>query len=209
MSITIHHNYGQVNHIENSQVVITPSKIKSTAPEIISKPIQHDNKGRKSANPQPYTIKYVCRNKEEQNQRLQILLRKWVEWEWIEDVKNADYFFDFFSGDILNCNLKWIGKNKATLYELLKTILEQPYIQKKENCTARSIAVGQFKEPNIRANKSRVNNTDQWRIIVSSLLLNPSKQLPKPKREAEKELDFSDNALNILFSNDLHVTRNL
>lgn len=165
-------------------------------------------KGKKVAEVKPYTIDYIC-VKDQKPSRLQLLRCKWVEWGWIKEVEKVEDFDDFFEGKIRDCNLTWTGANEAILYELLQTILKQTFVKKHENCSARSICMGQFKKENIRSDKSRVSEEEKMRIDLSIYLLDTTKPIPQPRSIAEKQPDISDSALYELLTGQLHVTKDL
>ncbi len=165
-------------------------------------------KGKKVAEVKPYTIDYIC-VKDQKPLRLQLLRCKWVEWGWIKEVEKVEDFDDFFEGKIRDCNLIWTGANEAILYELLQTILKQTFVKKHENCSARSICIGQFKKENIRSDKSRVSEEEKMRIDLSIYLLDTTKPIPQPRSIAEKQPDISDSALYELLIGQLHVTKDL
>lgn len=155
----------------------------------------------------PYTIYYNCQS-ESRVQRIDLLMRLWTKWGWIEEPKSADDFFSLFGSEPRNCNLKWKA-SACVLTALMKQMLEQSYIKKTTGCSARSIVMNQFgKTPD--NNTGRVDETEQQRIDISLLILDYSK--PLPSRDAGEPNDWdemSDDALYEVLSGSMHVTKDL
>jgi hypothetical protein len=130
------------------------------------------------------------------------------EWKWIKEPRVADDFDHFFDGDPRNCNLEWIGKPQAILTELIKQLLEQPYMNKKTGVSARSIVMSQFGlRPS--GNKERIDAQNWERIKMIVYILDYHKSLPLPKKGINEGYDISDLALQAVFAKDLHITKYL
>jgi hypothetical protein len=154
-----------------------------------------------------YTLPYNCPDTNTRVNRVNIVMRKWQEWKWIEEPRSADDFDHFFDGESRNCNLKWIG-NLYILTELMKQLLEQHYIDKVTGLSARSIVKNQFaKTPS--GNKERIDLQNEERIKMTLYILDYNKPLPlTPKGKGEGE-DISDLALQEVYAKELHVTKDL
>lgn len=182
-----------------------------TSPQSISKDIYELLHPAKKAKVQsktkeiiPYTIYYNCQSGS-RVQRIDLLMRLWTKWGWIEEPKTADDFYSLFDGEPRNCNLKWTA-SACVLTKLMKQMLKQPYIKKTKGCSARSIVMNQFGKK-VDNNQNRVDDAEQKHIDISLLILNKTKQLPS-KNTNENE-DMSDATLYELLSGEIHVTKDL
>lgn len=154
-----------------------------------------------------YTLPYKCRDTKTRVNRVNIVMRKWQEWKWIEEPKSADDFDHLFDGEPRNCNLKWIGK-LYILTELIKQLLNQHYMDNVTGLSARSIVKNQFGK-NISGNKERIDSQSMERIKLIVYILDYNKPLPlQPKGKGEGD-DISDLALQAVFSKELHITKDL
>ena len=154
-----------------------------------------------------YTLPYNCPDVNTRVKRVNIVMRKWKEWKWIEEPKNVADFDHFFDGEPCNCNLKWIGK-LYILTELLKQILDQHYIDKMKGVSARSIVINQFgKKPS--GNKERIDAKVMERIKLTIYILDYKKPLPLPPKGKGEGDDISDLALQAVFAKELHITKDL
>ena len=155
-----------------------------------------------------YTLPYNCQDEATRVNRVNIVMRKMQEWKWIKEPRVADDFDHFFDGDPRNCNLEWIGKPQAILTELIKQLLEQPYMNKKTGVSARSIVMSQFGlRPS--GNKERIDAQNWERIKMIVYILDYHKSLPLPKKGINEGYDISDLALQAVFAKDLHITKDL
>lgn len=155
-----------------------------------------------------YTLPYNCPNVNTRVRRVNIIMRKWQEWKWIEEPKIVDDFDHFFDGEPRNCNLKWIGKPAAILTELMKQLLEQHYMDELTGVSARSIVMNQFGQ-NPSGNKERIDAQGWERINMTKYILDYNKPLPLPKKGKGEGDDISDLALQAVFSKELHITKDL
>lgn len=154
-----------------------------------------------------YTLPYNCSDTNTRVKRVNIVMRKWQEWEWIEEPEFADDFDHFFDGEPRNCNLKWIGK-LYILTELMKQLLEQHYMGKITGLSARSIVKNQFsKTPS--GNKDRIDSQDWERIKITLYILDYNKPLPLPSKGKGEGEDITDLALQEVYAKELHVTKDL
>ena len=154
-----------------------------------------------------YTLPYNCPDTNTRVKRVNIVMRKWQEWKWIEEPEFADDFDHFFDGEPRNCNLKWIGR-LYILTELMKKLLEQHYMNKVTGLSARSIVKNQFaKTPS--GNKDRIDSQNEERIKMTLYILDYNKPLPLPPKGKGEGEDISDLALQEVFAKELHVTKDL
>ena len=168
-----------------------PTKNKSKAKEIIY-----------------YTLPYNCKDETTRINRVNIVMRKMQDWAWIEEPQHAEDFDNLFDGEPRNCNIKWIGKPLAILTELMKRLLEQPYMSKVTGLTASSIVKNQFGK-NRSSNAERLDAKVQERINMIVYILDYNKPLPlQPKAKGEGP-DISDLALQAAFAQELHITKDL
>ena len=177
---------------------------------LIFHPYKKDGKkeSRKKKETIYYTLPYNCPDINTRVRRVNIIMRKWQEWKWIEEPKIVDDFDHFFDGEPRNCNLKWIGKPAAILTELLKQLLVQHYMNKATGVTARSIVLNQFgQKPS--GNKERIDAQGWERINMTMYILDYNKPLPLPKKGKGEGDDISDLALQAVFSKELHITKDL
>ena len=66
---------------------------------------------KKCKNSEEYpTFHYNCKNQETRVKRINLVMRKMQEWEWIEEPRYAEDFERLFDGENRNCNIRWIGK---------------------------------------------------------------------------------------------------
>ena len=154
-----------------------------------------------------YTLPYKCPDVNTRVKRVNIVMRKWQEWKWIEEPKIVDDFDHFFDGESRNCNLKWIGK-LYVLTELMKQLLEQHYMNRVIGLSARSIVKNQFGK-NPSGNKERIDAKNWERINLTLYILDYKKPLPLPKKGQGEGDDISDLALQAVFSKELHITKDL
>ena len=148
---------------------------------------------KKTTSPIPYTICYVNPNTQSATQRLQLLMVALVRLKWINDPQNADDFMALFEGKSRECNIKWTDNiNQATIYYFLRKLLEQPYIQKPNGCSARSLMQFQFHISNPRADDKRVSNKSKKAIDILLKLINPQVPLPSHQEDIISEI-FNSN----------------
>lgn len=155
-----------------------------------------------------YTLPYNCKDEKTRTNRVNIVMRKMQDWAWIEEPQHAEDFDHLFDGEPRNCNIKWIGKPLAILTELMKRLLEQPYISKVTGLTASSIVKNQFGK-NRSSNAERLDAKVQERIKMIVYILDYNKPLPLQPKAKGEGLDISDLALQAVFAKELHITRDL
>ncbi len=152
-----------------------------------------------------YTLPYNCPEGNLRVKRLDLVMRLWQTWEWIEEPMTADDFQNFFCGDARNCNLKWTGK-LYILTELLKQLLDQHYMDKRTGVSARSIVINQFGR-NPSGNKERIDAIVSERIKLTIGILDYKKPIRIPN---EGECESNDDlALLAVYAKELHITKDL
>lgn len=155
-----------------------------------------------------YTLPYNCKDEATRIKRVNIVMRKMQHWAWIEEPQHAEDFDHLFDGEPRNCNIKWIGKPLAILTELMKRLLEQPYMNKVSGLTASSIVKNQFGK-NRSSNTERLDAKIQERISMITYILDYNKPLPLQPKAKGEGLDISDLALQAVFAKELHITKDL
>lgn len=162
-----------------------------------------------TANEKPLTIRYYRHGNKEimarQRQRVDILYRKWTEWKWIDADTDPDDFDRLFEGQPRHCNIKWTGTS-ATLTILMQQLLEQDFIEKQTNCSAKHLVEKQFgKTPN--SDRRRISQDIQEKISISILILDTSSPLPQRNARDGNEEDVSDAALYEVCQRQLRSTK--
>lgn len=162
-----------------------------------------------TAKEKPLTIRYYRHGNKgimaRQRQRVDILYRKWTEWKWIDADTDPDDFDRLFEGQPRHCNIKWTGTN-ATLTILMQQLLEQDFIEKQTNCSAKHLVEKQFgKTPN--SDRRRITQEIEEKIIISILILDTSSPLPQRNARDDNEEDVSDAALYEVCQRQLRSTK--
>lgn len=162
-----------------------------------------------TANEKPLTIRYYKHGNKgilaQQRQRVDILYRKWTEWKWIDADTDPDDFDRLFEGQPRHCNIKWTGTS-ATLTILMQQLLEQDFIEKQTNCSAKHLVEKQFgKTPN--SDKKRISKDIEEKIRISILILDTSSPLPQRNARDDNEEDLSDAALYEVCQRQLRTTK--
>lgn len=174
----------------------------------IDKAIKPKRKQKKNKKIIPHTLRYTKVDKETKKNRLQIIMRLWVDWGWIEEPNDADCFYDFFEGDPKYCNLKWRGTPKAVLTELMKRLLEHPNIEPDDvGCSSKSIVEKQFGEyPS--DDRSRLSQTDKDNIDLVLYLIDPKSKLPTLD-EINEDNSLIEATLQEVYKRNLHIVKNI
>lgn len=162
-----------------------------------------------TANEKPLTIRYYRHGNKgiltQQRQRVDILYRKWTEWKWIDADTDPDDFDRLFEGQPRHCNIKWTGTS-ATLTILMQQLLEQDFIEKQTNCSAKHLVEKQFgKTPN--SDRRRISKDIEEKIRISILILDTSSPLPQRNARDDNEEDLSDAALYEVCQRQLRSTK--
>lgn len=152
-----------------------------------------------TANENPLTIRYYRHGNKgimaRQRQRVDILYRKWTEWKWIDADTDPDDFDRLFEGLPRHCNIKWTGTS-ATLTILMQQILEQDFIEKQTNCSAKHLVAKQFgKTPN--SDRSRISKDIEEKISISILILDTSSPLPQRNARYGHENEMYKEPMNL------------
>lgn len=158
----------------------------------------------------PYVLKYICKDETTRNNRLQRVMILMQNWNWIEEPRDADDFFDFFSGEPRFCNLKWTGPNTTILSLLIKKLYEQSFFYKQEGASVLAILKNQFGLKSVSYNQERVSIEDNNRISLITVILNPDVQFKKiPNKGYGDGLDYRDSVMYEVYKNELHITKDL
>lgn len=162
-----------------------------------------------TANEKPLTIRYYRHGNKgimaRQRQRVDILYRKWTEWKWIDADTDPDDFDRLFEGQPRHCDIKWTGTS-ATLTILMQQLLEQDFIEKQTNCSAKHLVEKQFgKTPN--SDRRRISQDIEEKIRISILILDTSSPLPQRNARDDNEEDVSDAALYEVCQRQLRSTK--
>ena len=160
----------------------------------------------------PMTLKYYAHGNNgiliKQRKRVDIVFRKFNEWEWIDDQTTADDFDAFFDGNLRHCNITWIA-NTTILTILLQELIKQPYIQKQTKCSAKSLVEQQFGKT-ANSDRKRLDNISEERIKLTLLILDINNPLPEAHgRNVAEEYDIQDAALKEIFAGQLRTTKGI
>ena len=136
----------------------------------------HPKKNCKSSEEYP-TFLYNCKNQETRVKRINLVMRKMQEWEWIEEPRYAEDFEHLFDGENRNCNIRWIGKPLVILTELTKRLLKQSYMDEQKGVSASSIVQKQFGK-NRSSNTDRLDENAEKQINTILYILDYKKELP-------------------------------
>ena len=163
----------------------------------------------------PMTLKYYTHGNNgvlmNQRKRVDIVYRKWIEWDWIDEETTAADFDAFFEGAPRYCNLVW-KKNSTVLSFLLRNLLSYLNRYKKKIITeqtgqsATSLVREQFgKTANF--DEKRLKDEDQVRIAATLYLLDIFNPLPFREGGGDDDFDTSDAALQAVLSGMLRQTK--
>ena len=192
----------------------TTSSEDSANPPTTSSESSPDKSGKRrkktvTANEKPLTIRYYRHGNKgimaRQRQRVDILYRKWTEWKWIDADTDPDDFDRLFEGQPRHCNIKWTGTS-ATLTILMQQLLEQDFIEKQTNCSAKHLVAKQFgKTPN--SDRRRISKDIEEKTSISILILDTGSPLPQRNARDDNEEDLSDAALYEVCQRQLRSTK--
>lgn len=166
----------------------------------------------KPAAEKPMTLKYFKHGNngvlKQQQQRVDIVFKKWNEWGWIDSSTSPDDFDSFFKGDPRHCNIKWTGSNSTVLTILLQKLLTEPYIEKLTGCSAKSLVKKQF---GMTANydQKRIDKADELRIRITLYILDIINPLPQRDGSDDNEYDTKDAAMQAILSGQLRNTKGI
>lgn len=163
----------------------TTSSESSANPPATSSEGSADKSGKRrkktvTANEKPLTIRYYRHGNKgilaRQRQRVDILYRKWTEWKWIDADTDPDDFDRLFEGQPRHCDIKWTGTS-ATLTILMQQLLEQDFIEKQTNCSAKHLVAKQFgKTPN--SDRRRISKDIEEKSVSPFLSSTPAVPYP-------------------------------
>lgn len=177
------------------------NKSKPTKPKVDKKTLQ-----------KPQTLKYYKHGDKgylkRQSIRVAIVLKKWIEWGWIDEETRADDLNALFEGVPRHCNINWTA-NTTILTILLQELLKQPYIEKQTRQSAKSLVEKQFGgTPN--SDRTRLDEDAETKIQLTLLILDTKNPLPERDSDADqKEYDIRDAALMELYSGILHSSKSV
>lgn len=139
-----------------------------------------------------YTLNYINRNDLTRAVRIGCVQQKLEEWGWMEETVSIEPYERLFSGEEVDCQLKWKGAT-ATLYLLIQELLQKDFIQQYRGCSARSIIMAQF-DCGLNQHTERVSPDHRLKIKYILFLLNPKLAIPMKGRYNDTP-DLSDDAL--------------
>lgn len=162
----------------------------------------------------PYVLKYICKDETTRTNRLQRALILMQNWNWIEEPKDADDFYDFFNGENRVCNLKWKtgkgGTNTTVLTFLIQSLNEQSFFEKMTKASIYAILKNQFGLKTISYNFERVSTKDKNRISLIIVILDPEIKFKElPRRGRGDGFDYNDAVLYEVYKKELHKTKDL
>lgn len=143
----------------------------------------------------------------EQRKRVDIVLRLWNDWGWIDNETEANDFDRFWEGSPRHCNIEWKA-NGTILTILLQELIKQPYIKRQIGQAAKSMVEQQF-DMTANSDRSRLTEDDEVKIRLTLLVLDTGNPLPKRYRSDGEEEDTSEAALYEVFAGQLHVTKSV
>ena len=159
----------------------------------------------------PMTIKYFKHGKKsllrKQEERVDILYKKWTEWKWIDKDTRPEDFDRLFEGSPCHCNISWTGTS-ATLTILLQRLLMKSFIERQTGCSAKHLVTKQFGKT-ANSSKSRINTETDRRIEISILILDTNNLLPEQNSVNAEEYDIRDAALNDVYGGLLRSTKGI
>lgn len=159
----------------------------------------------------PMTIKYFKHGNKsllrKQEERVDILYKKWTEWKWIDKDTRPEDFDRLFEGSPCHCNISWIGTS-ATLTILLQRLLMKSFIERQTGCSAKHLVTKQFGKT-ANSSKSRINTETDRRIEISILILDTNNPLLEQNSVNAEEYDIRDAALNDVYGGLLRSTKGI
>ena len=159
----------------------------------------------------PMTIKYFKHGNKsllrKQEERVDILYKKWTEWKWIDKDTRPEDFDRLFEGSPCHCNFSWTGTS-ATLTILLQRLLMKSFIERQTGCSAKHLVTKQFGKT-ANSSKSRINTETDRRIEISILILDTNNLLPEQNSVNAEEYDIRDAALNDVYGGLLRSTKGI
>lgn len=180
-----------------------------------SKPKKHTATKEATKKPQPQspmTLKYFRHGNngvlERQRHRVDILYKKWTEWEWIDQDTRPDDFDAFFEGEPRYCNITWKANTTVLTFLLQELLKQKKYIESQTKCSAASLVKEQFgRTPN--SDKKRLDKTAEERIHISLIILDITIPLPEKNGRNSNDEDISDAALYDIYEGKLRLTKGI
>lgn len=156
-----------------------------------------------------FTLPYNCKDESTRVNRINKVMLLMQEWEWIEEPQHADDFYYLFNGEPRNCNIKWIGRPLAILTELMKQLLNQPYMNKVKGLTPSSIVKNQFGKSR-SSNSERLDEMNLRKIEEIVRILDFRKPLQSSSETINEEEEVSRNiALQAVYEKELYITKDI
>lgn len=172
---------------------------------ISSKKKNHPKKNCKSSDEYP-TFLYNCKNQETRVKRINLVMIKMQEWEWIEEPRYAEDFEHLFDGENRNCNIRWIGKPLVILTELTKRLLKQSYMDEQKGVSASSIVQKQFGK-NRSSNTDRLDENAEKQINTILYILDYKKELPLSPQENDEDIDIREAVLQDVYKKEMRIKK--
>ena len=203
----IHDNQNvYVNNNVNSEKTTSTKNKKKISNNTKQKKIE-DRLSRK-----PQTINYYIHENrsilQKQQKRVDILFKKFTEWNWIDQNTKAEDFDYLFSGEQRYCNITWTSTS-TVLTILLQSLLKETYILHQTGCSAKSLVKTQF-GMTANSDRSRLDSTNEKRIEISLIILNFNIPLPElNNNHTSEQYDIRDAALYEVFKGCLRSTKGI
>ena len=203
----IHDNQNvYVNNNVNSEKTTSTKNKKKISNNTKQKKIE-DRLSRK-----PQTIYYYIHENrsilQKQQKRVDILFKKFTEWNWIDQNTRAEDFDYLFSGEQRYCNITWTSTS-TVLTILLQSLLKKTYIQHQTGCSAKSLVENQFRMT-ANSDKMRLNDINKNRIAISLIILDLNFPLPESNNNCiTEQYDISDAALYEVYNGQLRSTKGI
>ena len=180
----------------------------SNTPTKTAKP--KEKKIEKMTSVKPKTLLYYTHGNNgilmKQRRRVDIIFRKFNEWEWIDDKTTPDDFDAFFEGEPRYCNITWKA-NSTILTILLQELIKQAYIGEQTRLSAKSLVEQQFGKT-ANSDRTRLDEDSKNKINLTLLILDIKNPLPDPRSTWNaEEADISDAALSEIYAGQLRSTK--
>lgn len=191
---------------------LVSEKTKMTSPEKKLKAVKPKAKDSRKSSGKPMTLKYYTHGNNsvlmKQHKRVHQVYMMWNRWGWIDEQTAIDDFDAFFEGEPRYCNIIWKGSNTTILTILLQELLEQPYIEKRTGCAAKSLVEQQFGKT-ANSDRTRLDNTSEERIKLTLFVLDPQNHdlLFQKFGDLTETQNIQEAALNEIFEGNLRLTK--
>ena len=155
-----------------------------------------------------HTLCYTCTDRNLRTKRIDLVRRKWEEWEWIKPNTDVDDFDNFFKDTPRDCQLTWTCSNAVLSILIGKLLKQEELFQRPAGCSASSIVKYQFQKTYDNHSET-VDPINLKRIDWTIILLNYKKPLELPQLPCHQGDDISDAALQEVFTGQMHITKDL